>query len=119
MRISDWSSDVCSSDLGAAAGVDCPDAEGRALGGNCVSAYVAALKTVRPELVEGPFFFATSKEEQCFDQLSTNGDGAVWNQEAQSNDHPRPHRLFPLLGQLSGPAPIGRSSGRERVCPSV
>src|SRR3546814_498034 len=68
MRISDWSSDVCSSDLlpnlsprkhrgrnrdartrtldgsqgrrGAAAAMDCADAEGRALGGNCAYRHV-------------------------------------------------------------------------------
>src|SRR3546814_4820807 len=47
MRISDWSSDVCSSDL---------------------------TNPVRPELVEGPSFLLTSlKEGWGFDKLSPNG----------------------------------------------
>src|SRR3546814_15198172 len=47
MRISDWSSDVCSSDL---------------------------TNPVRPELVEGPSFLLTSlKEGRGFDKLSPNG----------------------------------------------
>jgi len=29
--------------------------------------------SVRPELVEGPFFSSLEDKERCFDKLSTNG----------------------------------------------
>ena len=33
--------------------------------------------TVRPELVEGLFFFTSAKEKQGFDKLSPNGVGEI------------------------------------------
>src|SRR3546814_1578329 len=114
MRISDWSSDVCSSDLSSSIASKasrpesrCPNSDARRFTrkarrccGNglrrCrrtgirrqlrVSACVAAFKTVRPELVEGLFFFATSKEEQGFERLRTNGGGAVWRSEEHTSE---------------------------------
>jgi len=32
-----------------------------------------SLNSVRPELVEGPFFSSGLRERRCFDKLSTNG----------------------------------------------
>src|SRR3546814_3187302 len=47
MRISDWSSDVCSSDLGAASGVRCPSIC-RGAGGDASSSAMPFLKLLMP-----------------------------------------------------------------------
>src|SRR3546814_18655521 len=76
MRISDWSSDVCSSDLvGPAVGVPASARERRIAYG-MASRLIGALhfQTVCAELVEAPFFLLDArKEDRPFDKLRTNG----------------------------------------------
>src|SRR3546814_10989562 len=71
MRISDWSSDVCSSDLQPAGTERAALAVGRHL------VHAAArrfLLSVRAEPVEAPFFIQRrQKTEQPFDKLRANG----------------------------------------------
>src|SRR3546814_11610178 len=76
MRISDWSSDVCSSDLSARARRRRCSAISSRRGADekCHAKIQRGHSSVHPELVEGPFFLsALKREERCFDKLSTNG----------------------------------------------
>src|SRR3546814_20940615 len=89
MRISDWSSDVCSSDLvGPAVGVPASARERRIAYG-MASRLIGALhfQTVCAELVEAPFFlFDARKAARPFDKLSTNGSYLRGNQDRKSVD---------------------------------
>src|SRR3546814_5529492 len=88
MRISDWSSDVCSSDLqaqisGAARGAAGDDAVGDLGDGGVEVSHNS--KTVCPELVEGPFFLATPIEKDCPSTSSGRTEflGAIFFQSCQ------------------------------------
>src|SRR3546814_6660277 len=100
MRISDWSSDVCSSDLQPAGTERAALAVGRHL------VHAAArrfLLSVRAEPVEAPFFIQRrQKTEQPFDKLRANG--FLFSPYLRVNQNP----LRPLHEIFLHPAPFRR-----------
>src|SRR3546814_366625 len=76
MRISDWSSDVCSSDLDQQDAADGRDAPRPFVGHAKVLEEFGHSDhpcSVRAEPVEAPLFSSTGKEGQPFDKLRANG----------------------------------------------
>src|SRR3546814_11788253 len=101
MRISDWSSDVCSSDLGAAAG----DSEAAAAATK--SDITASTDTPAPtiKIPVWPVARKSAAIERRRNSLSIAS--AVYILPTAQSAHPVINRL---------PGQAGRASGRERVC---
>src|SRR3546814_13571790 len=131
MRISDWSSDVCSSDLGAA--IDYVTAVGQ----DAIAAHEAGLlayATERLSQVEGLTIFGTAREKAsiisfALDGIHPHDIGTIVDREgvAIRVGH---HCAQPLMERFGVPATarasmglyhtpqekIGRAAGRGRVC---
>src|SRR3546814_8555933 len=105
MRISDWSSDVCSSDLDDLA----PLHDGKVVGALRRGVGVGAHEAVLPGLAVD--LLADNAGRQPLPAL---GLGGRMNAEALVL-----HRLAFLGGGLGPGRPIGRASCRERVCQYV
>src|SRR3546814_9495805 len=102
MRISDWSSDVCSSDLGGGVVAGCfgrQDARQGATDRNAVGAAGDRVGTQRGRVTAA----GLGREAQC-GVTATGGLGAVTESR---------------ITKTGGDAEIGRASWRERVCKYV
>src|SRR3546814_9279472 len=100
LRISDWSSDVCSSDLGTVA-----DAGG------------IADRTQQADLFRDPRFGAQVAGARCIVEhrhIQLSRDQPLEQMSAESFDDPHGN-----IGKLLPERKIGRASCRERVCQYV
>src|SRR3546814_13980366 len=106
MRISDWSSDVCSSDLRAAAA----EREQAAQGGGTAGGDAAPAVPGQP--AAGNSTAETTPQTTPAATAAGSQTPAAQASRAYANDNTGLNRL---VGQVE----IGRASGRERVCQYV
>src|SRR3546814_18271171 len=105
MRISDWSSDVCSSDL--------------------VAAMLAQLHAVRdpaPQWRAGRLAAAVradARDQLLRMRLRIDADGQIWLERPGHQASPMSSNMTAATALVRIPAEIGRASGRERVCTYV
>src|SRR3546814_13952443 len=112
MRISDWSSDVCSSDLNRSTGLSGSSGALRIWMRVMKDLHVRSLDNIPPASVEEISIDPASglrADEQCIDAISVpylrNSGPQEWEPCAAQADQSGPM-----------PWPIGRASCRERVC---
>src|SRR3546814_12206633 len=101
MRISDWSSDVCSSDLGAVTGL---------LGANAIAATTVAVESVVLRHLEHQLANLGSSDPAAVAAIS-----AIVAEARQHHDHSANH----VQAGTFWPKENGRASCREDVCQSV
>src|SRR3546814_3635178 len=115
MRISDWSSDVCSSDLVAGAERHLPSVAAPA---PSVTPQQASHQQVMDDLLVG-----NAVEDQWVDRLSHDVQALIASDNREARLHLRPRELGDLsikLEMQDGQAKeIGRASCRARVCQYV
>src|SRR3546814_14163155 len=118
MRISDWSSDVCSSDLSAAG--EAPD--GEALGGVTIRpAELRDVPAIQAIYAHHVLHGTASFEEEPPEQAEIARRLAEVQQRGLPSlvAEDRPGRGAILGSAYAGPYPIGSAPGTDSGCPSV
>src|SRR3546814_19728387 len=111
MRISDWSSDVCSSDLQAAAGVVGVSSGNHAQG----VAWAAKRLGIRATIVMP----SNAPEMKPDAQRALGAEAVLYDRVTESRDAVAAKLLDARGGTLVHAYENGRASGRERECQSV